>query len=50
MRGKSKVVLLVGLWLEAGGWLCRWEAPWLGLWAVPVVEAVGCVGLWWLGW
>ena len=50
MRGKSKIVPWVVLWVEAGGLLCRWVVPWLALWVVLVVEAVGCVGLWWLGW
>ena len=50
MRGKSKVVLWMVLWVEAGGWLCRWVVSWLVLWVVSMVEVVGCVGLWWLGW
>ena len=29
MRGKSKIVPWVVLWVEAGGWLCRWVVPWL---------------------
>ena len=49
MRGKSKIVPWVVFWVEAGGWLCHWVVPWLALWVVLMVEAVGCVGVWWLG-
>ena len=29
MRGKSKVMLWMVLWVEAGGWLCGFVVAWV---------------------
>ena len=45
MRGKSRDCVVGGV-VSEGRWLV---VPWLVLWVVPMVEAIGCVGLRWLG-
>ena len=45
MRGKSRDCVVGGA-VSEGRWLV---VPWLVLWVVPMVEAIGCVGLRWLG-